>query len=98
MTQQERELVWLAQKVKKDADLIERMEDYCDSHHRGWSKEVTGGFLDMIFQKQDQRWYEEHRLELLAWKIIEERERKGETPSTAVMVVFNEVTNRSTTK
>lgn len=98
MTQQERELVWLAQKVKKDADMIERMEDYCDSHHQGWSKEVTGSFLDMILKKKDQMWYEEHRLELLAWKILEDRERKGEVPSREVMAVYNEVTNHSTTQ
>lgn len=78
--------------------MIERMEDYCDAHHRGWSKEITNGFLDIILKKQDQLWYEEHRLELLAWKIIEDREHRGELPSTEVMVVFNEVTNQSTTK
>lgn len=98
MTQQEQELVWLAQKVKRNADAIDRLEDYLDSHHQQWSKTVTSGMLDMIYKMKDQMWYEEHRLELLAWKIVADREAKGELPSSEVMVIYNEVTNHSTTQ
>ncbi len=76
MTQQERELVWLTQKIKKDEELIELLEDYMDANHYRWSKGVTMCFLDMILKKKDQLYYEQHRQEKLAWRIHDERENR----------------------
>lgn len=92
MNQLEQQLVWLAGKVKHDGDLIERLEDYCDSHHHGWSKEVTNSFLTDLEQRKMQLDYEEHRLELLCWKVVEDRESRGEVPDREALFIFNEVT------
>lgn len=92
MNQQERALVWLARKIDQDEDLIERLEDYMDSHHRLWSKEVTIDFLNMLEEKKRQMWYETHRLEKMAWQIAEDRENSGTLPDREALVVFNKVT------
>lgn len=48
----------------------------------------------MLLKKKDQLDYEVHRLEKLAWRIVEERDRKGELPDKEAMFIFNEVTQR----
>lgn len=75
MTQQERELVWLTKKVKADEDLIEKAEEYFDENQHRWSRGVLYSFMNMLERKKDQLYYEQHRLEMLAWKIVEARER-----------------------
>jgi hypothetical protein len=94
VTQQEKELVWLAKKVKRDEDLIDRLETHLDDNHHKWSKEVIAAFLDGLLKKKDQMWYEMHRLEKLAWQVVEYREKRGEVPPRDALFVFNEVTQR----
>lgn len=74
LTHQERELVWLTKKVKVDEDLIERAEAYFDEHQHLWSRGVLYSFLNLLERKKDQLYYEQHQLEMLAWRIVENRE------------------------
>lgn len=95
MNELERELVWLARKVQDDEDLIYRLEVYFEEFRHKWSKDVERGFIDMLFKRKDQFNYEEHRLEKLAWQVVEDREQKGELPDRDALVVFNQVTGRA---
>ncbi len=76
-TPQERELVWLSQKVKTDSDLIKRAEAYFREYEHLWSMDVGDYFLSMLAQMKDQLNFKEHRLEALAWKIVKEREENA---------------------
>lgn len=73
----EEQLVWLGRKVTRDKDLIERAEVYFDNHQHNWSRGVLNYFLIMIEKMKDQLYYEEHRLELLAWQVVEAREGRS---------------------
>lgn len=95
MNQQEQELVWLARKIQDDEDLIYRLEVYYEDFHHLWSREVDRGFVDMLFKMKDQFNYEEHRLEKLAWQVVEDRERRGQMPDREALVVFNQVTGQN---
>lgn len=74
LREQELELAWLVKKVKDNENLVERAEDYFEENHHRWSKEVTAYFLDMLEKMKDQLYYEQHRLEKLAWKLEMDRE------------------------
>lgn len=74
LTQLEQELVWLTKKVNADEDRINRAEEYFDKHQRDWSRGVLSRWLNTIEAMKDQLYYEQHRLEMLAWQIIEARE------------------------
>lgn len=75
MTKQETELVWLTQKVQASEDLIRRAQDFFDDHRFKWSRGVEDAFYKLLEQKLDQLFFEQSRLEKLAWQIHEERER-----------------------
>lgn len=77
MTQLEQELVWLTKKVNRDSDLIKRAEAYFDDHQLRWSRGVLEGFMIMLERMKDQHYFEQSRLEKLAWKIVMEREDKS---------------------
>lgn len=77
LTQAEQELIWLTKKVNADEDRIRRAEDYFDEHQREWSRGVLSYWLNMIERMKDQLYYEQHRLEMLAWQIIEVREGRS---------------------
>lgn len=66
--------MWLTQKVNRDADLIKRAEAFFDDHQLSWSRGVFEGFMTMIEGMKDQHYFEQSRLEKLAWKIIMERD------------------------
>lgn len=74
LTQLEQELVWLTKKVKADESLIQRAEDFFDAKQYLWSRDVLAYFLDMLERKKEQLYYEQHRLEKLAWQIVMERD------------------------
>lgn len=74
LTHLEEQLVWLTKKVRRDKDLIERAQIFFDDHQYYWSRAVMNLFLIMLEGMKDRLYYEEHRLELLAWKIVEARE------------------------
>lgn len=76
MNHQEQELVWLGRKVQKDEETIANLEHYMDQHERYWSKEVALQFFHMLLSKKDQLYFEQSRLEKLAWKVHYERERR----------------------
>jgi hypothetical protein len=65
----EQELAWLTEKVRRDKDLIERAEAFFDDHQYDWSRGVMNLFLITIEKMKDQLYFEESRLEILAWKI-----------------------------
>lgn len=70
----EEQLAWLTEKVRRDKDLIARAEEFFDDKQYGWSRGVLNLFLMMLERMKDQLYYEEHRLEMLAWQIVEARE------------------------
>lgn len=70
----EEQLVWLTQKIRRDKDLIARAEEFFDEHQRTWSRSVLNRFLITLEKMRDQLNYEEHRMEMLAWQIVEARE------------------------
>lgn len=72
MTQRERELVWLIDKVQDDEDLLQRAEAYFKENQHRWSRGVLSSFMNLLERMKDQLYYEQHRLEMLAWRIIEE--------------------------
>lgn len=74
LTHLEEQLVWLTKKVRRDKALIERAQTFFDDKQYDWSRGVLNLFLITIEKMRDQLYYEEHRLELLAWKIVEARE------------------------
>ena len=74
LTHLEQELVWLTQKVNRDKALIAGLEKFFDKKQANWSREVLDEFLRRLEQMRDQLYFEEHRLEMLAWKIHEYRE------------------------
>lgn len=77
LNQMEQELVWLTKKVNADEDRIKRAEDYFDEHQWEWSRGVLSYWLNMIEAMKDQHYYEQHRLEMLAWQIVEAREGRS---------------------
>jgi hypothetical protein len=77
LTQLEQELIWLTKKVNADEDRINRAEDYFDEHQREWSRGVLATWLNTIEQMKDQLYYEQHRLEMLAWQLVEAREGRS---------------------
>lgn len=74
MNQLLQELQWLAQKIKKDEELIFQLEEFFGDHHHEWSGGFAAHFMDYMQKKQDQLDFEDHRLEKLSWRIIEQRE------------------------
>lgn len=66
--------MWLTRKVRRDKDLIARAQIFFDDHQYYWSRAVMNLFLIMLEGMKDRLYYEEHRLEMLAWKIVEARE------------------------
>jgi hypothetical protein len=70
----ETELVWLTTKIRRDTDLIDAAEEFLDDKQIYWSRGVLNYFLIMLEKMKDQLYFEEHRLEMLAWKIHEARE------------------------
>lgn len=74
LSQLEEQLVWLTKKTRRDKDLIARAEKFFDDHQYNWSRGVLNFFLITIDKMKDQLYYEEHRLEMLAWQIVEARE------------------------
>lgn len=77
LSQLEEQLVWLTKKIRRDKDLIARAEAFFDEHQTAWSRAVLNLFLIMIEKMKDQLYYEEHRLEMLAWQIVEAREGRS---------------------
>lgn len=73
----EEQLVWLTRKTRRDQDLIKRAEAFFDDHQYDWSRGVLNLFMIMIEKMKDQLYYEEHRLEMLAWQIVEAREGRS---------------------
>jgi hypothetical protein len=73
----EQELVWLTQKVRRDKELIEKAKDFFDEKQYNWSRGVLNLFLMTLDKMEDQLFYEEHRLEMLAWQIVEAREGRS---------------------
>lgn len=73
----EEQLVWLTKKTRRDKELIDRAETFFDDHQYDWSRGVLNLFLIMIEKMKDQLYYEEHRLEMLAWQIVEAREGRS---------------------
>lgn len=73
----EEQLTWLTEKVRRDKDIIARAEAFFDEKQYGWSRGVLNLFLMMIEKMKDQLNYEEHRLEILAWQIIEAKEGRS---------------------
>ena len=53
----------------RDKDLIARAEAFFDDHQYDWSRGVMNLFLITIEKMKDQLYFEESRLEILAWKI-----------------------------
>lgn len=77
LTHLEEQLVWLTRKVRRDKDLIARAQEFFDDRQINWTRAVMNLFLIMIEKMQDQLYYEEHRLEMLAWEIVEAREGRS---------------------
>lgn len=74
MTQLETELVWLTKKVSQDKEVIEGAEEYYRSHRHMWSKKLDALFFKTLEAMQDQLYFEESRLEKVAWKVVMERD------------------------
>lgn len=74
LREQELELAWLTQKVKRDESLVERAEVYFDQNRYRWSKGVTACFLADLEDIKTQLYYEQHRLEKLAWQLAMDRD------------------------
>jgi hypothetical protein len=75
VTNLERELVWLLEKVQKDEKFIQAAEVY------RWSRGFTAFYMDTLQRMKDQLYFEEHRLEQISWRIIQQREVEiGVTP------------------
>jgi hypothetical protein len=70
----ELELAWLTKKVAVDEYDLERAELYFDRNRHKWSKGVTAYYLEALEEMKDQLYFEQHRLEKLAWQIIMERD------------------------
>lgn len=77
LTHLETELVWLTKKVRRDTDLIATAYEFFDEKQQQWSRGVVNLFLMTLEKMQDQLNYEEHRLEMLAWQIVEYREGRS---------------------
>lgn len=73
----EEELKWLTEKVRRDKALIARAQEFFDDKQYEWSRGVMNLFLIMIEKMQDQLYFEESRLEKLAWQIVEAKEGRG---------------------
>lgn len=78
LTHLETELVWLTRKVKRDKALIARAQTFFDDKQYDWPRGVMNLFLIMIEKMRDQLYFEESRLEKLAWQIVEAREGRSE--------------------
>lgn len=74
LTQLERELLWLEQKLKRDEALIKKAETYFKEKQHLWSRGVLEYFFTTLERKKEQLFYEQHRQEKLAWQIIMERD------------------------
>lgn len=74
MNQLVRELQWLVEKVQKDEAFIQKLEEFFGDHHHKWSRSFAAHFMDNLQERQDQLDFEDHRLEKLSWRIIEQRE------------------------
>lgn len=70
----EEQLVWLTQKIRRDRKLIDDAEEFFDDKQHEWSRGVLNLFLGTLEKMKDQLYYEEHRMEMLAWQIHEARE------------------------
>lgn len=70
----ELELAWLTKKLKENESLLAGAEEYFEEYHHRWSKGVTAYFMDMLERKRDQLYYEQHRHEKLAWRLVMERD------------------------
>lgn len=73
----EQELAWLTEKIRRDKQLIDEAEEFFDECQYHWSRGVLNLFLMAIEKMKDQLNYEEHRLEMLAWQIVEAREGRS---------------------
>jgi hypothetical protein len=76
LTQMERELLWLEQKLKRDEALVAKLEEFFREKRALWSKGVTEMFFNMLERKKAQLYYEQTRQEKLAWQIIMERDAR----------------------
>lgn len=74
LSQLERELLWLEQKLKRDEALIAQLEVFFREKRDLWSKGVTERFFVMLERKKSQLYFEQSRQEKLAWQIIMERD------------------------
>lgn len=72
----ELELAWLTKKLAASERRVADAEAYFKEHSHRWSKGVTDYFLYMLERKKDQLYYEQHRHEKLAWKVILERDAR----------------------
>lgn len=77
MTQLEQELVWLTKRVTQNAAQIKRAEEYFDEHQLDWSRGVFEGFMGLLEDLKEQQFFEQSRLEKLAWQVVYERERNS---------------------
>lgn len=75
MTQLETELVWLTRKVAEDERRIRKIQDYFDTYQHQWSRGVMETYFKSLERLRDQHYFESTRLEKLAWRVHEERER-----------------------
>lgn len=66
--------MWLARRVNDRDDFIKRAKSYFNEHQGDWSKGVVESFVSGIEKVQDTQYFEENRFEILAWRVIKDRE------------------------
>ena len=70
----EDQVVWLAEKIRRDKKLIEDAEEFFDEKQYDWSRGVLSLFMCKLEKMKDQLYYDDHQLEILSWQVVEARE------------------------